>query len=512
MRLNRSKNAVRNVGMGFLYKFVTLFYPYALRAVFIRTLGSEFLGMSSLFSSILTVLNLTELGFSSAIVFSMYKPVAEDDMPSVNALLYFYKTVYRCVGLIILVLGLAAVPFLPKLIKGSYPETVQLTTVYLVFLGNTVLSYFMFAYLRSLITVHQRQDVLSRINIFIETARFLLQIAVLQLVRNYYAYILIMPLFTVINNIRTAIVAKRMFPQYHAEGKLDPKVKADIWEKVKGLLVSRICNVTRNSFDSIFMSAYLGLTQTAMYNNYYHVLSSVTGFMSIFITAVNAGAGNSVAMESTEKNYRDMNRMNFAYMWLGGWCAVCMLCLYQPFMKIWMGDNMLFPFPVVFLFCLYFYVLKMGDIRYVYVSASGIWWQLRYRAIAEAVANISLNWLLGKYFGAAGIVSATLISLFFINFCWGSQLVFKHYFVGISPKDYYLYHAFYFGVTCVVAAVSWLGCSFIRIDGIPGLLVKMVFCAVVPNVLFYLFYFKTPYFKESVPWLMKRVRKALRHG
>ena len=511
MRLNRSKNAVRNVGMGFLHKFITMFFPYALRAVFIRTLGSQFLGMNSLFSSVLTVLNLTELGFSSAIVFSMYKPIAEDDIPSVNALLYYYKTVYRVVGLIILGLGLLAVPFLPNLIKGkSYPGSINLTLVYLVFLGNTVLSYFMFAYLRSLITVHQRQDVLSRVNIFIETARFLLQIFILRTVRNYYAYILIMPLFTVVNNIRTAIIAKKMFPQFRAEGRLDPAVRADIRQKVRGLAISKVCAVTRNSFDSIFISAFLGLTETAMYNNYYHILSSVTGFMSIFINSVTAGAGNSVALDDREKNYRDMNRLNFSYMWLGGWCMICLLCLYQPFMKIWMGEDMLFPFSVVLLFCAYFYVLKMGDVRSVYVSASGIWWQIRYRAIAEAVANIALNWILGKYFGAAGIVAATLISLFFINFCWGSQLIFQHYFTGISPRKYYLYHAFYFGVTAVVAALTWLGCSYILVEGIPGLLIKMVYCAIVPNVLYYLCYFKTDYYKESVPWLMKRVKKAIK--
>ena len=510
MKLNRSKNAVRNIKTEFIAKTITMLYPYILRAVFIQTLGAEFLGLNSLFSSILTILNLTELGFSSAIVFSMYKPIAEDDKLSVNALLQYYKTVYRYVGLIVLSLGLLLVPFLPKLIHDSYPSSINLTAVYLIFLGNTVISYFMFAYLSALISVHQRQDVLSRINLCISTANFILQIIILRTIKSYYAFLLIMPLFTVISNVCTAVIARKMFPQYRAEGKVDQKVRADIREKIGGLVVSKVCTVTRNAFDSIFISAYLGLTETAMYNNYYHILSSVTGFMAIFIASVTAGAGNSVAMDSREKNYQDMNRMNFSYMWLGGWCTICLLCLYQPFMKLWMGEKLLLPFSVVLLFCAYFYVLKMGDVRSIYVSASGIWWQIRYRAIAEAVANILLNWLLGKYYGIHGIVAATLISLFFINFCWGSQLIFQHFFVGISPKDYYIRHLFYFLVTCLIGGVTWFCCSAIPAEGVFGLFQKTVVCVLLPNVLYFLIYFKTKYYKESVPWLIERVKKAVR--
>ena len=169
-----------------------------------------------------------------------------------------------------------------------------------------------------------------------------------------------------------------------------------IKEKVGGLLINNICAVSRNSLDSIFISMFLGLTEIAIYNNYLYIMNSVIGVISIITGSVIAGAGNSVASDSAEKNHHDMMRMNFGYMWLSGWCTVCLACLYQPFVRIWAGSGMLMQGNCVALLCVYFYILKMGDIRSVYVQAKGIWWETRFRALAEAAANIILNYFLGK--------------------------------------------------------------------------------------------------------------------
>jgi O-antigen/teichoic acid export membrane protein len=506
MKLARSKNAIRNAYFGLIEKLITIIFPFIVRTIFIHTLGAEYLGLNSLFTSILTVLNLTELGFSSAIVYSMYKPIAQDDADTINALLYFYKKVYRYIGLIILGIGILLIPFLPNLVSGTYPEGINLVYVYLIYLINTVLSYWMFAYLSSIINAHQRNDLISRVNIIISLAMYTCQTIVLLTVKNYYIYILILPAFTIINNLRTAIIAKKMFPQYKAKGKLSKEVKADIKEKVSGLMINKVCQVSRNAFDSIFISMFLGLTETAMYNNYYYIMNSIVAIMTVLTNSVTAGAGNSVSMESPEKNYNDMNRLNFAYMWLSGWFTVCLLCLYQPFMKIWVGENLMFPFAVVILICLYFYVLKMGDIRYIYVQAKGIWWENRFRAIAESIANLVLNYFLGKYFGVYGIIAATLISLFLINFCYGSQIIFKHYFTKQKISDYFGRNAIYALVTLVAASITYFLCTLITFDSLIGFIIKIAVCIVVPNIIYFLIYFKTKQFKESIPWLLDKFK------
>ena len=509
MKLERSKNAVRNVTFGLINRVVTIIFPFVVRTVFIYTLGAEFLGLNSLFSAVLNVLNLSELGFSSAIVFSMYRPIAEDDERTINALLNYYKLVYRYIGLIILSIGLLLIPLLPRMIHGSYPDSINLTTVYLIYLGNTVLSYFLFAYLGALITAHQREDVISKVNIVISVCMYILQITALLTVTNYYVYILIMPLFTVINNIRTAIIAKKMFPRYRPVGRPSAEMRASIREKIGGLVISRVCSVTRNSFDSIFISMYLGLVETGMYNNYYTVMASVIAGLGIVTSSVTAGVGNSMAMESVEKNYLDMNRLTFVYMWLAGWCMVCLACLYQPFMSIWLGDEYLLPFPNVLLLCAYFFMLKRGDILFVYTQASGIWWQLRYCTIAEAVANILLNWALGKYYGVGGIILATLLSLFVFNFVLGAPIIIKNCFQGKRADEYFLSISVYAGATCLATAVTYWICSLIADGGIAPFILKMLICVIIPNVLYFLLYFKTPYFKDSVPWIVDKLKLGL---
>ncbi|MCD7738775.1 MAG: oligosaccharide flippase family protein [Lachnospiraceae bacterium] len=505
MRLNRSQNAIRNSAFGILNKIVTILFPFIVRTVFINILGAEYLGLNSLFSSILSVLSLTELGFSSAIVFSMYKPIAQDDTDTINALLCFYKRVYRVVGTVICVFGLLLVPFLPELINGTYPEDINLIAVYLVYLFNTVISYFMYAYLSALISAFQREDLLSRINIFISIGMYLLQLLCLLVVKNYYVYLLVMPVFTVVNNLRTAYVAKKYFPDYTPKGTLPAEVKSNIKEKVSGLFVSKICSVTRNSFDSIFISMFIGLTETAIYNNYYFIMTSIVSVMSIFTNSITAGVGNSVSMDSVEKNYADMRKMNFLYMWLSGWCTICLFCLYQPFMKIWVGEELMFPFPAVVLICAYFYTLKLGDIRTVYVQAAGLWWENRYRAVAEAAANLALNYLLGKYFGVYGIIVATLISLFFINYCYGSQLIFRYYFKEQKISRYFLEHTFYFVVTCICCFFTYSVCASMK-DGIFWFMIRITVCVIVPNIIYFLVYSRLKIFKEAVPWILSKFR------
>ena len=228
-----------------------------------------------------------------------------------------------------------------------------------------------------------------------------------------------------------AIEVNKNYPDYIPKGNVSSDIKKDLKKKVAGLFVYKVCGTTRNALDSIFISSFLGLTTVAIYNNYYLIMNAVTSFMIIITGSMLSGIGNSIVTNSVDKNYNDMKKFNFMYMWIAGWCTICLLCLYQPFMRLWMGEEYLLPFSCIIAICLYFYALKMGDIRATYSDAAGLWWETRYRAIAESIANCVLNYFLGRYFGLIGIILATLISLLIINFGYGSSIVFKYYFKGI---------------------------------------------------------------------------------
>ena len=497
MKLNRTENGIRNIFWGVISKFVMLFFPFIIRTILIKSLGADYLGLNSLFTSILTVLNLAELGFSSAVVFNMYRPIAENDADTVCALMAYYRKVYHVIGVCVTVVGVALIPFLPHLINGSYPQSINITVLYLLFLANTSISYFLFAYKNCILSAYQREDVISKITIVLKIVMYAMQMAALLLFHNYYWYVVVMIISTVATNIITAYYSDKIYPQYQCRGEISEEKRKDIRKNIQGLMVGKVCMVSRNSFDSIFLSMFLGLQTVAIYGNYYYIMSAISGILTILMTSLSAGIGNSIATESMEKNYKDMNKFVFIYAWISGWCAVCLFCMFQPFMEIWMGSNMLFPMIDVVLICLYFYSLTMGDVRSQYSSAAGLFWENRKYVLVEALSNIVLNYILGKLFGVHGIIAATLISILLINFIWGSAILFKYYFKDYKVGEFYKKHFFYFGVAIIAAILTYSLTTLIHGNMYVRFIASAIMCCIVPNGIFYIVYRKREEFNEA---------------
>ncbi len=507
MQIDVVNNAKKNLSFGLMNRMILLLCPFIERIAIRSVLGAEYLGLGSLFSSVITVLSLSELGFSAAMVYNMYKPAGEKNIGKMNALLNYYRRVYRLIGLAILGAGVALIPFLPSLIEGSPPEGVSLTGLYLVYLGNTAASYFLYAYLSSLIVVHQRDDVQSLINSVVKILLTGAQLAVLYTTGNYLLFSLLMPLFTVLNNLLLGWRVHRMFPQYRPAGDLTRQDRAEIRKHVAGTFIQQACTVTRNSLDSICISGFLGLTMTAIYNNYYLIINGVTAFTGLVTAAFTGGVGNHVATRTPEENYSEMKRLDFVYLWLGGWCMICLLCLYQPFMKLWMGADMLLPGSAVLLLSLYFYLLKMGDMRSMYTSASGLWWDQRWRAVGETVMNVVLNIVLGKLIGIHGIILATMISLFLCNYLWAAWITFRRYFSVSRLPDYYRYQGTQTLVTLLAGAAAYGLCVLLSPES-PALqlAVRAAVCLLVPNLIFFAVYRKNPLFAFAKATILQRIR------
>lgn len=305
MANSRTRNATRNMMFGTLLKIYQMIVPFLMRTVMIYFMGVQYVGLNSLFTSILQVLNLAELGVGSAMVYSMYKPIAEEDTATICALMRLYKIYYRIIGCVIAVAGLLATPLIPFFVKGSIPENLDLHILYLLNLAATVFSYWLFAYKNSLLMAHQRTDVTSKISLAINTVQFLTQFLMIYVFRNYYLYLIVAIVSQITNNIITSIIVSKMYPDYYPKGKLDANTVGSINGRIKDLFIAKFGGVVLNSADTIVISAFLGLTLLAVYQNYYFVMSSVCGIMEILLTSITAGLGNSYITESKEKNYTD---------------------------------------------------------------------------------------------------------------------------------------------------------------------------------------------------------------
>lgn len=506
MEFNRTKNAKRNTLWGMINKIASLLLPFITRTSIIYVLGSEYLGLSSLFTSILTVLNLSELGIGSAIVFSLYKPIADNDQKTINQLINFYKNAYRIIGAAVLLIGASIIPFLNHLIKSDVPPDINIYILFSIYLFNACVTYWLFAYKNCILHAHQRDDVLSKVNFFTSILLNASQVTFLFLFKNYYVFAIIIPVISIVNNIINALFAKKMFPNIKCAGKLEKNTKKELIKRIYGLSLIKIAAVSRNSFDSIVLSAFLGLTVVAIYNNYYFISSAVASILIVFTTAISSAIGNSVAVESTNKNHEDMRFLNFIYMSVSSLCAIIMLNAYQPFMEIWVGKNLMFNNSIMISFVIYFYFSRIGDVLVQYFDAAGLWLKGRWRGIIEAIVNLIFNIVLCYYFGVIGIVVATIISIVFVNAPLLTFFTFKYYFKN-SPKQYILDQFLMLSFTCVACLVSFFVCNYTSNGnsswiGLFSIITKSFICFFV---LFVICFSKTQNYKKAKKFTIERL-------
>ena len=507
MKYDRVQNTRRNARWGFLEKGAALLLPFLVRTALIRRLGLGYAGIGGLFTSALQILSLAELGLSSAVVHSLYAPLAQNDTDKICALLRYYRKAYRWVGLIVILLGAALFSFLPWLMADGLPRDVSLLWVYGAYLAHAALGYFVFPERRALLLAAQRRDVISRVSLLIRFAAFAGQMAALLLSRNYHFYILFLPLSALGDQLLCAREAKRIFPQYVCRGVLDDGARGEIIQKTKGLFVHRLLGQSRNAFDQLFVSAFFGLVAVGMYGNYFYILQSVRGLLDVITASMSAGVGNSVAMDSAGKNYRDFCTFTFLYEALCGVCAACLMCLYQPFMALWCGRDALFSTEIAVAFCVYFYVWTMGDIKSQYSDARGLWWKNRFRTLCEAVSNIVLNALLARWLGVFGIVIATALSILLVGFPWSTILLFRDFFPNQSPGRYMADQGLYALTAAAACAASWLLCGLIPAEGIGGLLLRLIVCVLCSAGLYCVCFCKTVRFRQAVSFLRRAWRR-----
>lgn len=401
----------------------------------IYKIGSEYTGIISLYTSILSVLSLTELGFSNAMVYFMYKPIEDNNSELLCSLLNLYKKIYYIIGSIILTLGLIILYNLTLFIKGPIPQDTNIYVLFSLYLINSVMSYYMYSYKSSLITAYQRNDIISKIRTVVMLFMYFFQIIALTF-ENIYLYAVILIISTIVSNYLYDFYSKKFFPNIYCKGKVTKDILAAIKKKVAGLLLYKLSSTTRTSLDSIVISSFLGLILLTKYQNYFLIVSSVLGFFSVAINAITASVGNSIIVKNVEDNFRDFKKLLFIYMCISGVVSLSILILLQPFILWWVGRELILDYSFVVLFVMYLYVQTMGDIVFLYRTATGLWWEDRLRPICETCLNLLLNILLVQLFGLYGVIGSTLLTLFCINFFWGAYILFRYYFkTGIM--DYF---------------------------------------------------------------------------
>ena len=472
MKLERTKNAARNIVFDGTMEMVNMLFPFVIRSVMLHFLGTEYLGLNGLFKSLLTFLNLAELGVGSAMVFSMYKPIAEDDAPSICALLRLYRTLYRIIGLVILA-------------------------------ADTVLTYWLFAYKSSLLQAHQRRDVISKVTLAVRVTEYILKILILVYTRNYYLYLAVQLVCQLAVNVLTAVCASKMYPRYVPQGKLPKEKTADIFRRVRDLFTSKLSAAVFDSADTLVISSFMGLAVLAIYQNYYFIITALRMMLVVILNACMAGVGNKLVMESKEANYRDLERISLLFSWLLGVSSSMLLCLYQPFMRLWMGSENMLASGLVLSFTVYYYSMGANKMINMFKDAAGIWRIDRWRPLTAALANLSLNLATVRWLGLYGVLLSSVVSIVFIQIPWLFHNLFREVFPRESMGRYIRLFGGVTAIALVSCGASGFVCGLLSLGVWPTLFVNAAVSFAIPNVLYFAVYGRNSVFLDSVSHLKR---------
>lgn len=505
MRIERTKNARRNIIFGTILKMYQIIIPFFMRTLMIYQMGMEYAGLNNLFTSIFQVLNLAELGIGAALTFSMYEPIANDDFSKISALLNLYRRCFNIIGSVILGLGLLCLPFLRYLVSGDVPKDLNLQVLYLLYLTNTVFSYWLFSYKKSLIYAFQRNDINSKISLFTYTVQYILQAFVLFKLHNYYFYVLSSIFAQILQNLISAVIVDKKYP-YRPVGKVETTVIADIKKRVQGLITNKLGGVVYRSADSIIISAFLGLIVLAKYQNYYYILSAVISVMSLVFEACVAGIGNSIITEKKEKNFEDFCMMTFLTGIILGIGCACFVCLYQPFITLWVGEENLLDFPFVISFTMYFFVYEIEQLMGTYKDASGIWYQDRYRPLLTGLVNLLLNLATVKFLGLYGVLYSTIISSIVISIPWLLYNIFHEMFFGMPAKRYIILLGKIMISTILACIIAYEGCSFLNVGGVVGIIARLLLAGGSSFLIMLIVLFKCKEFMPTLRFVKKLVK------
>lgn len=489
---NRTKNASRNMLWGLLNKVVMLILPFVTRTLTLYLLGANFLGIGTLFSSILSFLSLAELGLSSAIVYAMYRPIAEGDSKTVGALLKYYQVLYRRIGCIMLFIGTIILPFIPYLINSGIPVGINIYVLYYIYLVNSVISYLFSGYRSSLLSAYQREDISTKILISVNILTQIGQIFALCMTKNFYVYAIVPIIGTIITNTAYMIITKKMYPEIVPVGIVAEETRIDIKKKISGLIGTKLNSIVVHSADTIVISSFLGLTMTAQYGNYYMIFNSVCSFIAVFFTALTASIGNKLVTDSLDENYCLFKNLSFVNLWIVCWGCSCFVCLYEPFMSIWVGDDLKLGILFGVLMGIYFYIYQIQKTILTFKDAAGLWHADKLRPYVSMVVNLVSNLVLVQVIGIYGIVLSTIIA-FFISLPWANKVLFDNLFHKDHMQNLMCIVRDFF-ITSGISALTYGLCSFCP-NGISGFIIRFLICCLIPNILLWMVYFKSEEFK-----------------
>lgn len=495
----RRSNSIKNIATGWGFSLVTTVTGFVSRTVFIAVLGKTFLGLSGLFANVLTMLSLSELGFGTAMVFALYKPLAEHDTEAVKSLMRFYERAYRMVGIGVAVLGAIIAPFLPLLIK-EHASIQNLYWIYGIYVFNSAYTYF-FSYKRALMSANQKGYQITLITTVTKLLTNGLQIAILLGMRFvlsggatdlsrwqstiFIVYLLVQTAVSVGENLYVNAFIDRRNPflrDRHVQA-LDPDTHRSIIKNVQALVYHKLGDFCLYATDNIFVSAFLNLQYVGILYNYTMITSTLSAFVANLFNGLSASLGNLVAKENEEKRLQVFDVMLFVSMWIYGAMSVALLCVLTPIIQLWVGPDYLLGRVAVAVMSMNFYLTGLRIPFMTIKNAAGIYRQDRFVPVVQSIVNIAFSIALARPLGVAGVLLGTTIGNLSLSMWYRPILVYRLVF-GRSAGEYFRKTILGSLFVLFWAAACFWACQQFRLDNRwLDFLARFAIATLLPNAL-----------------------------
>lgn len=493
---SRVVNSLKNISFGLVAQLVQMILGFVSRTIFIKYLAVEYLGVNGLFTNVLSLLSLAELGIGTAILYTLYQPIADKDYKKIAALMQLFGKIYMMIAVIIAIAGLLLVPFLDVIVKNPPQKIVEdLNIIYLLFLFNTVSSYF-FNYKLSLFQADQRSYLISKTNTVVFIFQNAVQIAVLIFFKNFILYLAVQSCSQLLGNLVISFFVNKYYPflnQYKKE-KVDEITKKGIISNVKSTALIKIGGLLVNNTDNLILNHFSGLVMVGLLSNYNLLVGLVSGLIMQVFAGLTAGIANINVTESHEKKIETFNVVNFANFWVFGLASIFLIVLLNDFIELWIGTKFILPFSVLVALVFNFYIYGMQNAVWTFKVTLGYFKQGQYLILLTALINLVLSFLFGSYFGLFGILIATAIARLVTN-AWYDPYIIQTLVLKLNPIKYFKKYIKYLIIIIISLMMIFGVVSFLRFSILVNMMVKVLLCVTIPNLIIYLFFKKEAEFQ-----------------
>lgn len=499
---SRTKNSIKNVKTGFIVQLINKVLAFVVRTVFIKVLNEQYLGVNGLFTNILTILSFAELGIGTAIIYNMYKPVAEHDYVKLKSLMALYKKAYNIIGIVVFLVGLLVIPFMGILVSDVPDIKENIILIYLMFLFDTAISYFL-TYKKSIIIANQKQSVINNVDTIFYLIKSIVQMLILVITKNYYFYLITQILSTFIENLILYKVAEKMYPFLKEKNikKLNKVEQNGIFSNVKALAIYQIGTVVMNGTDNILISAMLNVSIVGLVSNYTLIINSVKSIITNALNGVTASVGNLNVAGSKQKKESIFYQMTLIYYLIYSFCAIGFIIVIGPFIEIWIGSKYLLGIATVIALSVSFFIDGLRQPGYIYRTTCGMFEKSKLTPYIASVSNIILSIVLCKTLGLAGIFIATCIATL-ISYSWIDPFLLHKYEFKSSFFKYLKKYGIYVTVFIVELILCMFLSNLLNLGTYTSLLYNILLALIIPNVLNVIIFSKTDEFQN----LIKRIK------